>query len=266
MLSKESHAERKRMVSSLFTKTYIQNSPDVREILKIIVSGHLRTQLNTWTKNKSVVDVLETGKACLMDITTAWLFGLHHGSDVLRDGIAAEQFFTPFRHSGAGFFWRSEFYKATKQLRRISIHLVPRSTYPARRTVQTWSAKLIENIERSSFNEQTSSSKPIVYSQLRLNLEQSDLPASKLEATLSAELLDHLVASHDVSGIILTYVMYELSLRPELQRVLRAELSSVDWASSAAQTLDAIPMLEAILMETLRLHSANPGPVAASNA
>ena len=84
----------------------------------------------------------------------------------------------------------------------------------------------------------------------------------EVEVTLSRELLDHLVASHDASGITLTYLMHELSQRRALQRALRQELHYIasDSVPFAQRDLDTLPLLDAILMETLRLYSANPGP------
>ena len=68
-------------------------------------------ELHAWARDDATVDVFEKNKACLMGITTAWLFGLSLGTDFLQDPIAADLFFNPFKQSSSGRFWRSEFPK-----------------------------------------------------------------------------------------------------------------------------------------------------------
>jgi unspecific monooxygenase len=93
--------------------------------------------------------------------------------------------------------------------------------------------------------------------------------------SVASDMLDQLIAGHDTSGIALTYAMYELSMRPAFQTALRAELRSVNppltfpppasgpsaFSTSAAvppsalpRALDALPLLNATLYETLRLY------------
>lgn len=104
---------------------------------------------------------------------------------------------------------------------------------------------------------------PLIYNILRRALEQPKMPQDEKEPALAAELLDHAVASHDVTGITLTYLMYELSRNQELQHQLRLELNTSKNKPAAcltARELDSLPLLDAIVLETLRVHSANPGP------
>lgn len=108
-------------------------------------------------------------------------------------------------------------------------------------------------------------------------------PSSPIQASflknerlsLASETLDHLGAGFETSGITLTYLTYELSLRPELQTRLRAELRGLKtpllYPSGKEDTnadrrplpdyrdVDALPLLHAILLETLRLYAAIPG-------
>lgn len=88
---------------------------------------------------------------------------------------------------------------------------------------------------------------------------------------VASEMSDHRGAGHETSAIALTYVYYELSRHPKLQDRLRRELLSLSpqimWPHEPtaafelppAKSLDALPLLHAILMESLRLHSPIPG-------
>lgn len=268
MLPKQQHAERRRMLARLYTKTNIQNSPELDEITRKIVWGHMRGLLCIYSHDDIAVDILKVNKACLMDLTTAWLFGLHNGTDFLQDLKAARRLFEAFKQSSLGSFWRREAQGLHSLLRRVGIHLVPQAAYRSRRAIQQWSLdmcdaamKTVENPSLAGEHHGTAGY-PVVYSQLRQGLEQSNLPSHELDSTLSAELLDHAVASHDVAGITTTYLMHELSQRQDLQRSLRKELYRCIGAdpSALAHGLDSLPLLDAIVMETLRRHSANPGP------
>lgn len=89
--------------------------------------------------------------------------------------------------------------------------------------------------------------------------------------------MDHIKAGTETTGWTLTYVVYELSRRPGLQRTLQEELKRIDMpfyspetkyldeealttVSPSPQALDALPLLSAVIHETLRRYPAVPGP------
>jgi hypothetical protein len=85
---------------------------------------------------------------------------------------------------------------------------------------------------------------------------------------LSSELLDHLMAGAEGPRTALTYLEYELSLNPQLQAKLRAELNTLlpppalpNKASITTdfKALDSLPLLDALLTETLRVYTPTPG-------
>ena len=96
----------------------------------------------------------------------------------------------------------------------------------------------------------------------------SSIQGTTLAPVLASEVLDHLAAGFDTSGITLNYVVHELSQHQDIRCRLQAELQSLAprLVSSSAPTLpdpkviDALPLLHAVIWETLRLHSAIPGP------
>ncbi|KAH0543125.1 hypothetical protein FGG08_002551 [Glutinoglossum americanum] len=78
------------------------------------------------------------------------------------------------------------------------------------------------------------------------------------------------VAAHETSGITMTYTLWELSRNPDLQNRLHAELQTLEPSSAfhkatpsiaPPKTTDSLPLLDAVLMETLRRHSALQGPL-----
>jgi cytochrome P450 len=112
---------------------------------------------------------------------------------------------------------------------------------------------------------------PVVYQQLQNNISKSvgkEGSTGQTTALLASEVLDHLAAGFDTSGITLAYVVHELSRHPRIQDRLQRELRTLSpylVPSSSpvlpeAKTVDALPFLHAVVWETLRLHSAIPGP------
>ena len=134
-------------------------------------------------------------------------------------------------------------------------------------------------IHSEKIAEDPSATQPVVYKQLAQSLgepSQPDVPRLRNSmATTASEMLDHLIAGHETSGITLTYLMHELSQRPYLQDRLRSELLTLsppiifpagdDPASTnlkgclpSPRSIDDLPLLNNILQETLRLYAAGP--------
>ncbi|KAK5451558.1 hypothetical protein LTS15_007818 [Exophiala xenobiotica] len=93
-------------------------------------------------------------------------------------------------------------------------------------------------------------------------------------AEIYSEMLDQLGAGHETSAIALTYLYWEMCKNPELQSQLQKELQTltpaIKWPMPAGsdvkdfklpepKQIDALPLLHAIFMETLRLHTPIPG-------
>jgi cytochrome P450 len=107
------------------------------------------------------------------------------------------------------------------------------------------------------------------------------------ELSVSSEMLDQLAAGHETAGITMTYLTWNLSQDIKLQKALRAELLTLDkplrypplftsptaeqsfkegqddWLNDiqmpSSKQLDSLPILHAVMMETLRLQAAIPG-------
>ena len=85
---------------------------------------------------------------------------------------------------------------------------------------------------------------------------------------IASELLDQIVAAHDGFKITLLYASYELAIHPEMQTRLREALRGISaplfFPSDEdkipdATTLNELPLLNAILMETMRLYTPLAG-------
>ena len=252
MVHNAPHAHQKRMLSKIYSKSYLQESSDLRAISKAVLWERLMPIVKKAGEGGEVVNVLHLFQALGMDFTSSFLFGLGRGTKYLFNIPEWK-------------IWLEE-YERFKYLSRDDRYMG---------FIEGWCLGLCAGVEASKKqdvfgDEKTPSTSPVVYDQLQQSLlNQKEYDPRPLNLVIASELLDHLVAGHETSGITFTYMMWELSQHPEVQAELREELLTLSpsllYPSTdgekplpAASTIDALPLLDAIVRETLRLHSPAP--------
>jgi len=117
------------------------------------------------------------------------------------------------------------------------------------------------------------SSRPVIYESLEQGIAKhgSPRPSDEMDKTIASETLDSVIAGHETTDLTIAYLTYELSLRPNLQAKLREEVRSLSppiyFASTSehelpvARSIDALPLLDAVIQETLRHYPAAPAPL-----
>lgn len=141
--------------------------------------------------------------------------------------------------------------------------------------------------ENAGINHSQRDHAPLIYMQLRKALEQDESTRANSKVNslrdtrhyrrleIASELLDLITAGFDTSSTILQFLAYELSKteNQSLQEKLRAELRSLEHpihvqsqdtqlspipSLPSPRDIDALPLLNALVLETLRLY--NPAP------
>ncbi|PYH87647.1 putative cytochrome P450 monooxygenase [Aspergillus ellipticus CBS 707.79] len=250
MLHNQPHAHQKRMLSSIYANSSIQSSPHVRVLSSHILWGRLFPILNNLSRTNETVSVLPLFQAVGMDFTSAFLFGLQNAT---RYTLHLEEW-TP---------WLDE-YERFKYLSRDARY---------NGFIEKWCLDLCSRVQMPPRMEdpEVPATEAVVFNRLKASLEKSP-DGRPLDLAIASELLDHLVAGHETSGITFTYIMWEMSQRPDLQARLREELGSLsvslryDEAKvreevSPLSEIDRLPLLDAIVRETLRLHAPAPAPL-----
>jgi unspecific monooxygenase len=276
------------MLAGLYTKTSVQASEDIKEISQNVVIKHLLPIIEESARDQKAIDALEISLATAMDFITGYLFGLSHSSRFLQDETVRKGWLDAHQKSKGHSFWYLELPGVTVLLSKLGINLVPLSVVSSTKKVKDLCLQLLNIVEGSSDSYSTGASlkpptekilstRPIVFEQLAQNLYPTkdavsgQVAAVDNEARLkvASELMDNMVAGTETTGWTLTYLLYELSKHADLQSTLRVELLSVAspiLISSKPceiphpRILDSLPLLEAIILETLRLHPAVAGP------
>ncbi|KAI9838354.1 MAG: hypothetical protein M1819_005622 [Sarea resinae] len=294
------HSARKRMISNIYAKSQLQSSPQLAAISRTIIYDRLLAKVQEAADASQPLDALDLHYAVTMDFVTAYLFGRGIGSNFVQDDAKRNHWMALYHSRKAHTFFPQELPRLTAWLAAVGIRLVPTWVDDANRQIEDWCLEMCDASERllstSDFStEKDIADKPVVYGQLKSAMEKQreksngdfvfyagSMVHPKLHViqssgkspkshSVEAPLGFH-AAGHETSGVTLTYLVWELSRRPETQAALRAELltlsppilykSEIPRSSASlppSKEIDALPLLHAVLMETLRLHAAIPG-------
>lgn len=268
------HAVRKRMITNIYSKSFIQSSPDMRGLSQEILFNRFLPIIESSAAENTPLDVFDLNLASSMDFMNAYIFGLANGSDFLRDLKTRQHFLDLYQSRKAYIFWPAELPSLLSFLGRFKRILTPQWIDAANDALENWCFQMCDaaksSLELDSVTKMIRSTTPVVYKQLSQSLLSSSASAIDHQTAIASEVLDQGGAGHETSGIALTYYMHELSQRPALQSSIRSECRTLStplhYPSSSTpslpspRALDALPLLHATLMETLRLHAPIPGP------
>ncbi|MCJ1312913.1 hypothetical protein MMC25_006589 [Agyrium rufum] len=304
------HSQRKRLITNVYSKSFVQSSRSLHAISKEILFKRLlpmfqdltststptsipisaATPLKVDTSNTK--DVLPLNYAIAMDFMNAYLFGISRSSNFIHDVSARNEFLRWYHCRKMYTFWAQELPNLTSWLRcLLGVKLVPDFVDEANKRIEQfcWEMCVKAHEGVGSEKEQVgegNADEPTVYRQLANGLERTaekgdaNLESVSRDNMIASEMLDHLAAGHETSGIALTFTMYHLSRNTAIQDALRKELLTLqppllfppanappssslpieDTVLPTSQSVDALPLLQAILLETLRLNAPIPGP------
>ncbi|KAF2086259.1 cytochrome P450 [Saccharata proteae CBS 121410] len=283
--SSKPHSIRKRMVTHIYSKSSIQTSTDLRAIAHTVLLNRLLPVLHSAAKASSPVDAWSLLGGVAIDISTGYIFGLDASSDLTSKEEyrrEVEKWFYSLRPYS---FWTQEMPGLTSFLRKIGIKLIPNAAKATaggvERFVTQMCDKAAEKIAPSKYGPEGGNKEshvlrpvghyPTVYAQLSSAMckdaLKSGLSKQTVRKNMAGELMDHTLAGYETSQLTLTYLVWELSRHRNLQDALRAELRKLQPPVKAGESrlpdpkvLDALPLLHAILWETLRLYPGTPGP------
>lgn len=286
------HSARKRFISHIYSKSVIHDSPAFARQAQVILYERLLPMLASLalkplSERKRGVDVHEIWNASTMDFITCYLFGLKNGSNFLKDQEYRRHWLHLYHGRKTYTFFAQELPRLTKFLKKFYIPLVPVWVDNANRELEDWTQQrcdeTMEYLETDADSDKEVGNSPVVLSALLAGIKKEETTKgdeSVLKETtltnqrlsVASEMIDHLAAGHETSGITLTYISWHLSKNLALQGELRAELHGLSPRMILPQNrkakfgrlpdpkeLDTLPILHAVLMETLRLHAAIPG-------
>ena len=280
MTGSKTHSARKRLLSNIYSKSVLQSSPHVKEISRVIVFERFLPILEKAASSGSPIDIHDLGQGLTMDFVSSYLFGLANGTNFLQDDGLRHRLLHLYQCRKPFEFYHQEVPNLLSWAKAVGIRFIPKWCDYANSVLDAWGLGLCDKADQSVMSVQPGV-EPVVYKQLKQNISKqvpgkegelgSDSNAfERQRLDIACELYDHLTAGHETSAVALTYLFWELSKSAELQKELRNELMtlqpqilynglSTPHETPTPKSIDALPLLEAIVTETLRLHAPIPG-------
>ncbi|KAJ5788587.1 hypothetical protein N7457_003577 [Penicillium paradoxum] len=273
MVDSKTHSIRKRMLSNIYSKSTLQTSPHLRVVSNAVILDRLLPILDEAARSCKSVDVHDLNQGLTMDFVSSYLFGLKNGTNLLQDASVRKNWLHLYMCRKPFEFYAQEVPYLDGWLRRIGLRVIPKYCDDANKMLDSWALDLCDRAEQI-ISSNDPGVEPIVYKQLKQSLDRHSLKNGQAEPDMAqqrldiaCEMYDQLTAGFETSALGLTYLLWELSRHPEVQNSLREELLTLDptvsYPNSAglppAKSIDKLPLLEAIVTETLRLHAPIPG-------
>lgn len=268
------------MISNVYSKTYIQSSQASFEQARTILLDRLLPIIKESTSAANEphgLDVHSLFLATTMDLISSYVFGIANGTNFLQQTSYREHWLELYKSRNDYGFYDQELPTLTKIARRLGIPLCPWHVDYANAELGQWCKDLCTST-LASLSSQTKPASAVVMSALLSGLEREyttnrtssflyPTALSQHPLSVASELFDHVLAGQETAGVTLTYLTWRLSqslpLQAELWKELLTLTPSMKYPSPSLpdpKQLDALPLLHAIMMETLRLHAPIPGP------
>lgn len=244
------------------------------------------------------IDVHSLFCAAAMDFITAYCFGAARSTNFIKAKAYRAHWQELYATRKAHGFFEQELPGLSAALRRyLGLSLTPAFVGAANRELEDWCRHMSDaTIEDLQKQQEGSPSRrrlavtantvndPVVVRAIIAGLDKeeeyngaaSPIHATALqrrELTIASETIDHVLAGQETTGVALTYLTYHLSLSLDLQRELRSELLSSSLRPNAkyahggaaiaipdSRQLDGLPLLHAVVTETVRRYAPAGGP------
>jgi len=257
MMDSKQHATRRRIVSQIYSKSYILGSADFRRLAQILLFDRLLPNLDDAAKTGNGIDVFELGQAIGAEFGAAYMYGTGSGLDIMSKG--KEQKRKAYVTAGKMKVLEAEGWKeAAKFLEDDNLAMCGKAgeflTYAKEK--------------KSKVDDESTSTYPVVYALLMESIPEKEGPKTPEETLYltASELLDNMEAARTAIGGALCYILHELTLQPALQASLRDELMTLDpplthppgsnrISAATLHKLDGLALLNAVILETLRVRN-----------
>lgn len=266
------------MISNVYSKSFIQSSPAATAQAERILHDRLLPTLETAEAGRGI-DVYSLFSAVVMDFIAAYIWGLSCSTNFIQEKAYREHWLELYKSRNDYPFFPQELPRLTEFCLRFGLHLYPHWVDAANGELAEWNVKIcrraLEHLEASGLSGDQAD-EPVVMKALLQGIEKEAAHGEKSplfstavlqrDLTIQSELWDHVLAGQETAGITLTYLAWRMSQHPEVQVELRQELRSSlrspvtgNGGLPDLKKLDSLPLLHAIVMETLRLHAPIPG-------
>ncbi|WPB07674.1 uncharacterized protein RHO25_012335 [Cercospora beticola] len=277
-----SHTIRKKRITHVYSKSYLHSSPAVVALIDRVVRQRFLTLITACAREEKAFDTMKILSALALDMVLGYTFGVGNATNFLNNSTEHSKCIERI-HTGRPYpmmFWLHEFPRTVDFLERVGI--LSKERYQSLEALHVFCIQMCHRAEAALVDAHataTAEDVPTVYQQFKRSLDKegiSTLPSLRASSRLrdsgtiscspqqleiAAEVGDQIHASDETLSITLTYAIWELSRNTGTQDRLRHEcrlLGNNVHVSSAtplptANEIDRLPLLHAIMMETMRV-------------
>ncbi|KAL4948459.1 cytochrome P450 [Aspergillus filifer] len=254
MRDPKQHAKRRRFFARAFSKSVLRSEWEgvVREKVRRVVARMKGEMIQRYGNGdgEGRCDVLKWWTFLATDVAGHLMFGEDFG--MVELGVKNE-YIQVLESTMKGSGINAEL----PLLGFIARHLPISALQPmfrANEYLTTYGRRAVKNAKANS-----ASSRNIFSGMIYASEKSSETGDDKLkDLDVATEAGNLIVAGSDTTAVTLTYLIWSVLSRPSLQRDLESEVSALEAEYDDAK-LETLPLLNAVIKETLRLYGAAPG-------
>lgn len=222
------------------------------------------------------VEVLGLNYAYSMDTFIQWQFGRSLSSNFIEDPKERKMYLDGFFGPSGYTFWQYEFPDFANILRRVGIFLIPKWVDIGFKAIEDWNLDKCDKAQQllASSKDLTPDDHPVVFERaIKLMSDIHSKPRTYPQRLqIASDMFAHNSAAFETSGNTETYLFWQMCCNPIWQKRLREELLTLSPLARfqvdkeykiedlpQPMDIDALPILHAVIAETLRLHPSVPG-------
>jgi hypothetical protein len=274
------------MVSNVYSKSFIYASASLHAQSDSIINHRLLPTLEASAAESQAphgLDVHSLFCATALDFISTYCFGYRQDCNFIQNKNYRDHWLKLYEvRKGYGFF-QQELPGLSKALVRVGISLTPTWFAESNKELEAWCKKLSDSaaefVKGAGSNVHNSAEDPVVVRALLAGLEREEKTNGKdsliystailqQELSVASEVIDHVLAGQETTGVTLTYLTWHLSKSLDLQRELRDELLTLEpgmrldrgrVSMPDPKQLDNLPTLHSLVMETVRRYAPAGG-------
>ncbi|KAI0174935.1 cytochrome P450 [Pestalotiopsis sp. NC0098] len=270
------HSAQKKFMTHAFSKSNVLGSQSARIATRDVLFDRVLPKLHEAALGSRPIEIIEFNYSYYLDTFVQWQFGHSLRSNLVENEkerrLYLDGFFGP-----AGFtFWQYYFPNLSANLRRIGIYIIPKWVDTGFAEVEKWNLdkcdkaqELLASGQDLAIENQLPLFEKVLKGMSRVDAKPKEYP-NRLE--VASDMFSLNSGAFETSGNTTTYLFYEMCRKPQWQTRLREELLTLKVPPiyvpgtrldpddiTDPRDLEELPILQAIIMETLRLWPSVPG-------
>ncbi|KAL1888718.1 hypothetical protein Cpir12675_006068 [Ceratocystis pirilliformis] len=250
-----SHYSRRRIAAPVFTKSHLHNSAAFRAQAQTLLIDRLLPSLLKQAQEPGGIETVDLSLAVVLDFITSYIFGIDKASDMISRTsdvwtMSTKAGLVDDKKTAARVKFETWNLERCDSLAEISSTLAGKATREEGNTPTVYQAT-VDGYEREI--EENGEDSPL-----------HEISTKKRRECIASETFGHIMAGHQPTAVVLSHVFWHLSRTPHIQKLLRDELGNLGITGKSKltpyKTLDACPVLTAVIYETCRLNPPMPGP------